>query len=151
MSEHRASVRWASEGEPFTYDEYGRAHTVRVGSGATLDASAAPEYRGHADRINPEEMLVSALASCHMLTFLAIAARKRLPVLRYEDDAVGTLAKNTEGRLALTEVVLRPRITFAEGVAVTQQTLDAMHALAHANCFIASSCRTAVRVESLIG
>lgn len=144
-------MRWASQGEPFTYDTYGRDHALTFGSGQSITASAAPEYKGSAGLTNPEELLVSALAGCHMLTFLAIAARKKLAVTAYEDDAVGLLDKNAEGRLAVTTVILRPRITFADGAVVTPESLAKMHELAHANCFIANSCRCDVRVEPLIG
>src|SRR5258706_12765858 len=113
MSEHRARIHWARKGEAFTYGGYARAHRWRFHGGAEVEASAAPEYRGDAALPNPEEALVAALSSCHMLTFLAIAARKRLTVESYEDDAVGHMEKNAEGKLAVTRVELRPRIVFS--------------------------------------
>lgn len=151
MSEHRAHVRWQNDGAPFTYDTFSRDHALAFGSGQSVSASSAVEYKGTPSHVNPEELLVSALASCHMLTFLSIATRKRLEVISYEDHAVGTLGKNEDGRIAVTDVVLRPRIAFREGTVVTEETLAKMHELAHANCFIASSTRCRVRVEPLIG
>jgi organic hydroperoxide reductase OsmC/OhrA len=115
MSEHHASVRWTRTTPDFTYDTYDRGHQVRYGSGIEVPASAAADFKGDPTRVNPEEAFVGALSSCHMLTFLAIAARKHLVVERYEDDAVGTLDKNAEGRLAVTKVVLHPRVTFDPG------------------------------------
>ena len=148
MSEHRAHIAWRREGAGFDYASFSRDHRWRLGSGATLDASAAPEYRGpnSAGGVDPEEALVASIASCHMLTFLAVAARRRLIVDRYEDEAVGVLGKNAEGRLAMTRVVLSPRIGFAGGTPPTDE-LDRLHALAHRNCFIANSVRCEVRVE----
>lgn len=151
MSEHRARVLWVNGDAPFTYDTFSRDHALAFGSGQEVRASSATEYKGSADRVNPEELLVSALASCHMLTFLSIATRKRLAVLRYQDEAVGVLGKNEDGRIAVTDVTLRPEVTFEAGIDVSAETLEKMHALAHANCFIASSCRCRVRVLPLIG
>src|SRR5258705_186844 len=112
MSEHRTQVRGARGAEPFGYETYDRTHRWRFAGGTELDASAAPEYRGRAELPNPEEALVAALSSCHMLTFLAIAARRRFVVDRYDDDAVGHMEKNADGKLAITRVELRPRVVF---------------------------------------
>jgi organic hydroperoxide reductase OsmC/OhrA len=146
MSEHRAQISWQRGGVDFGYETYSRDHDWRFGAGPSLRASAAPEYRGSAALPNPEEALVAALSSCHMLTFLAIAARKGLTVDAYDDEAVGHLEKNAEGRLAVTRVVLRPRVRFA-GAAPDAATLAALHESAHRGCFIANSVKTDVRVE----
>jgi organic hydroperoxide reductase OsmC/OhrA len=147
MSEFSARVSWSRNDVPFTYETYDRNHDWVTGSGVPIPASAAPDYRGAADRVNPEEAFVAALAGCHMLTFLAVAARKQLVVERYEDNASGVLAKNAEGRLAMTEVVLRPRVVFGGDRAPDAAELARMHETAHRGCFIASSVRTEVRVE----
>jgi organic hydroperoxide reductase OsmC/OhrA len=97
--------------------------------------------------VNPEEALVAALSSCHMLTFLAIAAKRRFSLDSYADDAIGYLEKNAAGQLAVTRVVLRPKIAWSPGVAVPQDVLDKMHHDAHAGCFIANSVKTDVTVE----
>jgi organic hydroperoxide reductase OsmC/OhrA len=147
MSEHHASVRWTRTSADFTYDSYNRAHDVTFKTGAiTLPGSAATEFRGDAGRVNPEEAYVSALASCHMLSFLAICARKRIAVDHYEDDAVGFLSKNANGKLWVSRVVLRPRIRFA-GTAPDTTALAALHHQSHAECFIANSVNTDVAVE----
>ena len=104
MSTHEASVLWARTTPDFLYDTYDRSHTVRYASGRTAEGSAAPDYKGDATRLNPEEALVGALSSCHMLTFLAICARKRLVVDRYECAAVGHLEKNAALSFTLTSV-----------------------------------------------
>jgi organic hydroperoxide reductase OsmC/OhrA len=145
MTELRASLRWQRTTPDFTYDGYDRGHAVRFGSGIEVPASAAEEFKGDPKRVNPEEMFVAALSSCHMLTFLAIAARKRLVVEAYEDDAVGWLEKNADGRLAMTRVVLRPRVRFAGEVSAEQ--LAKMHDKAHENCFIALSVKSDVTIE----
>ncbi|HKC51860.1 MAG TPA: OsmC family protein [Myxococcota bacterium] len=149
MSEHRARIHWARKGEAFTYESYARAHRWRFHGGAEVEASAAPEYRGDAALPNPEEALVAALSSCHMLTFLAIAARKRLTVESYEDDAVGHMEKNAEGKLAVTRVELRPRIVFSGERQPTPDEIAKLHESAHHGCFIANSVRTEVTVVPL--
>lgn len=147
MSRHLAAVSWARTTPDYTYDSYDRGHTVTFGSGHAVPASSAAEFKGDATRVNPEEQLVGALSSCHMLTFLAISARKRLVVDSYVDSAEGFLEKNAEGRLSVTRVVLRPRVTFAPGTEVNAEALAHLHEAAHTNCFIAQSVKTDVTVE----
>jgi organic hydroperoxide reductase OsmC/OhrA len=147
MSEHHASLRWTRTSSDFTYERYNRAHTVTFKSGAImLPGSAAPAFRGDADRVDPEEAFVASLSACHMLTFLAICARKRLTVDSYEDDAVGYLEKGTGGKLWIARVVLHPRIGFAAGTLVDDATLAQIHHLSHEECFIANSVKTDVSV-----
>jgi len=146
VSEHRVSIAWQRESPDFTYESYNREHGVRFEGGVSLRASAAPEYGGQAGCPNPEEALVFALASCHMLTFLAIAAKRKWIVERYDDDAIGTLAKNEHGKLAVTEVVLRPRVTWG-GQAPAHEAIVRAHEASHRECFIANSVRTEIRVE----
>jgi organic hydroperoxide reductase OsmC/OhrA len=146
MSEHRTQIRWARGQAPFTYETYDRTHRWRFAGGTELDASAAPEYRGRAELPNPEEALVAALSSCHMLTFLAIAARKRMTVDSYEDAAVGHMEKNADGKLAITRVELRPRVRFSGDKQPDAAEIAKMHEVSHRECFIANSVRTEVSV-----
>lgn len=147
MSEHHAGVRWARSSPDFTYDSYNRAHELRFKDGAlVVVASSAPEFRGDAQRVNPEEAFVASLSSCHMLTFLAICARKRLTVDSYEDDAVGHLEKGADGKLSVTRVTLRPRVRFAAGTVVDAASLADIHHKSHGECFIANSVKTDVAV-----
>jgi organic hydroperoxide reductase OsmC/OhrA len=147
MSEHHAEVNWRRTSADFTYESYNRAHEIIVGSGLKLPASAAPEFRGDPDRLNPEDAFVASLSACHMLTFLAIAARKRLSLDSYEDSAIGWLEKNDSGKLAITRVTLRPRVKWSVGVEVSNEALAVMHRDSHNNCFLANSVKTAVTVE----
>ncbi len=147
MSEHRASVVWKRTSADFTYDTYNRAHEVRYKSDAiVVPSSSAPEFRGDADRVDPEEAFVASLSACHMLTFLAICARKRITVESYEDDAVGYLEKDG-GTLWITRVTLRPRVRFAAESRVDERTLADIHHKSHEECFIANSVKTDVTVE----
>jgi len=147
MSEHSATVAWRRETEDFAIETYQREHTWSFPGGSEVSASAAPDYQGDPACVDPEEAFVASLASCHMLTFLAIAAGRRFVVDRYSDAAVGTLAKNEDGRLAITRVVLRPSIAFGGEKTPSADELERMHERAHRACFIANSVRTEVVVE----
>lgn len=147
MSEHHAGVRWTRTSADFTYDSYNRTHDILFKSGGIrLSASSAPAFRGDADRVDPEEAYVASLASCHMLTFLAICARKRLTVESYDDDAVGALDKGANGKLWLARVTLRPKVIFAPGAAPDQSALSELHRASHEECFIANSVKTDITV-----
>jgi organic hydroperoxide reductase OsmC/OhrA len=146
MGEHRVRVAWTRDTPDFTYETYGRDHAWTFKDGVTVAASAAREWRGSPGRIDPEEALVAAIASCHMLSFLAIAARKRHIVDAYQEDAAGYLEKNELGRLAVTRVVLRPRIVFGGDWAPMDAALRKMHDQAHRECFIANSVKTNITV-----
>lgn len=147
MSEHRATVDWKRETPEFTYESYNRDHDWAFDAGVVVRASAAPAYLGSASFVDPEEAFVASLASCHMLTFLAIAARKKLVVDAYRDEAVGVLAKDAAGRLAITRVTLRPVVAFGGATAPGPDELRQLHDHAHHACFIANSVKTEVVVE----
>jgi len=151
MSTHHASVVWKRTSADFAYDNYNRAHEVRFkGGDIVLAGSAAPAFKGDADRVDPEEAFVASLSACHMLTFLAICSRKRLTLDSYEDDAEGTLEKRGDGKFWMGHVILRPRVRFAAGTSVDAATLADIHHKAHEDCFIANSVTTDVAVEPRI-
>lgn len=147
MNPFVASLKWDRKAAAFTYKEYDRTHEVTYGSGATIRASAAPDFLGKAELVNPEETLVGAASSCHMLTFLAIAARKKLTLDKYVDVAHGVLEKGAGGKFWVSKITLKPEITWAPGVTVDAETMKALHHEAHENCFIANSVKSAIVVE----
>lgn len=148
MSPHHASVVWTRTSADFTYDTYNRAHEIRFKDGAiTIPGSGAPMFKGDAERVDPEEAFVASLAACHMLTFLALCARKRLTVEAYEDNAEGFLDKGANGKLQMTRVTLKPRVRFAAGTEVDAAKLADIHHKSHEECFIANSVKTDVAVE----
>ena len=142
MAEHRIVLNWSRGDTPFTYEAYPRNHTISFKNGAPVIFSAAPAYKGDASKGDPEDMLVASLSSCHMLSFLAIATKKKVTVESYEDDAVGFL-ENDGGKLWIARVILRPKVVSSADAA----TLEQIHHLAHDACFIANSVKTAVTVE----
>ncbi len=147
MSQHHATIEWHRGDVDFTYEAYSRDHGWIFPGGIEIAASAAPAFKGSPDRVDPEEAFVAAIASCHMLTFLALAARKGIVIHRYHDRAVGLLEKNDEGRLAVTKVTLRPEIDFG-GEPPDEPALAQLHQQSHHGCFIANSVRTTITVES---
>lgn len=147
MAEHRARIQWQRSGEDFSYETYSRNHFWAFADGIQVPASAAPAFLGDPGRVDPEEAFVAALSSCHMLSFLAIASRKRFVVETYEDNAVGFLEEGNSGKLAMTRVILRPKVTFGGERVPTADQAARMHHQAHEECFIANSVNTEVSVE----
>jgi organic hydroperoxide reductase OsmC/OhrA len=146
MSEHKATIHWNRQGTDFTYKEYTRDHVWKFDGGTEVRASAAPQFLGNDSLVDPEQGFVAALSSCHMLTFLALAARDGFVVDDYEDDAVGHMTRNAEKRMAITRVVLQPKITWG-GEPPDAEQLDTLHENAHKHCFIANSVTTKVEVH----
>lgn len=151
MSEYRAQTEWRRRAdEVFTDNRYGRRHLLRFDGGVELPASSStsvvPLPYSDASAVDPEEMFVASLSSCHLLWFLSLAAKAGWRVDHYVDDATGTMARNAEGRVAMTQVTLRPRVGFA-GAAPSRAELEALHHRAHEECFIANSVKTEVRCE----
>jgi organic hydroperoxide reductase OsmC/OhrA len=146
MSEHKVTVQWNRQDTPFTAKEYTRDHVWKFDGGSEVHASAAPQYLGNESLVDPEQAFVASLSSCHMLTFLSLAARDGFVVEDYRDEAVGMMERNAEKRIAITRVVLRPAIRWG-GEAPDQERLDQLHENAHKHCFIANSVTTKIEVE----
>lgn len=146
MSEHHARISFTHSSGSFADKSFSRDHQWHFKGDQQLLASSAPGFNGNPDAVDPEDAFTASLASCHMLTFLAIAAVKGFEVLAYTDDAVGTLDKNADGRLAMVRVVLRPRVEFGERKPSAEE-LNGLHERAHKGCFIANSVQTEVTIE----
>ncbi len=152
--EYRATIRWMrGEGETFSDNRYSRGHAWMFDGGIEVPASASPSVvplpLSREDAVDPEEAFVAAISSCHMLTFLSIAAKKRLVVDRYEDRALGIMTKNENGKLFVSKVTLDPVIKFSGDKMPTPEQIADMHHLAHKECFIANSVLTDVVVAGI--
>lgn len=152
MSEYVAKILWQKPaGEAFIDNEYSRHHLWEFDGGLTVPASASPHIvpppMSVEENVDPEEAYVAALSSCHMLWFLAIAARRKYVVESYVDTAKGVMAENAEGKLAMTLVTLRPKVAFAADTTPEPGKVANMHYLAHENCFIANSVKTEIMIE----
>jgi len=150
VTQHRATVEWTAGGGAFTQNRYSRAHSLRFDGGAVVPGSASPqvvpEPMSDPAGVDPEELLVASASSCHMLWFLDLARQAGLDVASYRDEAVGTLGRGNDGRLAITRIVLTPHVEFA-GEAPDGAALERLHHEAHERCFIASSLKTEIVVE----
>jgi organic hydroperoxide reductase OsmC/OhrA len=136
--------------EPFIDSKYSRAHTWTFDGGITLAASASPHVvplpMSDEFAVDPEEAFIASLSSCHMLWFLSLAVEKGYIVESYEDHAEGVLAKNEEGRLAMTKVTLKPNIIFATSYSPSPEEIQELHHSAHEKCFLANSVKTKITV-----
>lgn len=147
MGEHTAIVEWTRGDQGFADGSYSRAHDWTFDGGAVVRGSSAPPVP-HSDptAVDPEEAVVAALSSCHMLFFLAFAAKAGLTVDRYRDEPVAELGRDERGRTSLLTAVLRPRIIFS-GEQPDAAVIAELHERSHRYCYIANSLRTEVRVE----
>ena len=146
MDKFIIKIDWQRSTEDFTYETFNRSHLLHVGGDQTIHNSAAPEFKGVKDTTNPEELLAASLASCHMLTFLAIASKSGYTADNYQCQAEAFLEKNTNGKMAVSKITLRPNISFSGDKFPTTDQLKSLHDKAHANCFIAQSINTLVNV-----
>jgi len=155
MARYSASIRWQRGEQLFTDNRYSRAHTWTFDGGIVVPGSSSPHVvpvpGSDPHAVDPEEAFVASLSSCHMLWFLSIAAGRGFRVDDYADEALGTMARNAEGKLAMTRVVLRPRVVFSGDPRPGPADLAAMHHEAHAECFIANSVKTEVTCEPVEG
>jgi organic hydroperoxide reductase OsmC/OhrA len=153
MSQYTALIKWERNGAAFTDNRYSRGHSWTFDGGIEVRGSASPHVvplpLSVLEAIDPEEAFVAALASCHMLWFLSIAAKQGFVVESYRDEATGVMAKNADDKLAMTQVMLRPRVMFSGEKRPSAAQHEGMHREAHEQCFIASSVKTDVRCEAV--
>ena len=150
--EYRATVTWKRDGGAvFTDQRYSRGHTWSFDGGITVPGSSSPHSvklpYSVAEAVDPEEAFVAALSSCHMLTFLYVAAKQGYVIDAYADEAVGVMTRNEHGKMWVSWVTLAPAIIFAGEKRPTPAQFDELHHLAHEECFIANSVKSEVVVQ----
>ena len=149
--EYTASIHWTRGNAPFTDNRYSRAHRWSFDGGVEVPASSSPKVvrvpLSAEAAVDPEEALVAALSSCHMLWFLSLAAGGGWRVDEYRDAAAGVMGKNAAGRTAMVRVTLRPKVTFSGERLPTHADILQLHHRAHEECYIANSVTTEVRTE----
>ena len=150
MANYTATVQWSRDGADFLSNKYSREHQWTFDGGATVKGSSSPHVvpvpYSNLAAVDPEEALVVALASCHMLSFLYIAGKRGFVVDAYRDEASGRMVKNAAGKYWMSEVTLHPKILFSGDNTPDRPEIAAMHHAAHEECFIANSVKTDVRV-----
>lgn len=151
MQRYLASISWERGDQPFIDNRYSRRHRLRFDGGVEVPASSSPhvvrEPLSDPTAVDPEELFVAALSSCHMLWFLSIAAQAGFRVDDYVDHAEGVMARDASGRMAMTQVTLRPRVTCSGDRLPSPEEFERLHHQAHEECFIANSIRADVRCE----
>jgi organic hydroperoxide reductase OsmC/OhrA len=151
MKRFEATLAWQRGDQAFTDQRYSRAHRWTFDGGLDVPASSSPLSvpvpLSDPAAVDPEEALVAAAASCHMLFFLSLAAARGYVVERYDDHAVGELDLDAGGRMAMTRIVLRPAIAFGAARQPDRAALAELHHEAHARCYIANSLKGDIVVE----
>lgn len=155
MSEYFAKVSWLrARDEMYIDNKYSRGHEWIFDGGMIVQASSSvhivPLPYSVAANVDPEEAFVASLSSCHMLFFLSIAAKNRYVVDAYLDAAVGIMEKDSEGKIAMTKVTLRPHVKFSGDKKPSLEQLEKMHRQSHAQCFIANSVKTQIVTEIIV-
>lgn len=152
MSTYSALIKWNRDSsEKFVDNQYSRAHTWEFDGGVEVPASSSPHIvplpYSVAENVDPEEAFIAALSSCHMLVFLAIAAKRGYVVEQYVDDCEGLLETGEDGRVAITKVTLKPVIIFTPNKVPSPSQLEKLHHMSHQQCFIANSVSSEVNTE----
>ena len=154
MAQHTATILWNRNGAVFSDGKYSRGHTWKFDGGVEVPASSAPDAvkppMSVVEAVDPEEAVVAALASCHMLWFLALARKHGYVVDSYRDEPSAELAKNAEGKLTLTVATLRPQVVFSGEKRPIPEQFESLHHEAHDQCYVANSLKTEVRVEPVM-
>lgn len=143
-------IHWESQiDEHFVKGKYSRSHLWELESGSQIEASSSvhvvPLPYSNPKLIDPEEAFVCSVASCHMLFFLSIAAKKKINILQYDDSPIGVLSKNISNEMAMTEIILQPKVVTAEET--SKSVLTKIHELAHKHCFIAKSINSKITIN----
>lgn len=153
MHKYEATVAWKRGEQKFSDNRYSRAHEWIFDGGAHVPASSSPLSvpvpMSDPAAVDPEEALVAAASSCHMLFFLSIAAKHGFIIDSYVDQAFAVMDKDGSGKIAITRITLCPEIVFSGERRPEQAELDAIHHEAHERCFIANSLKSEVVVESV--
>jgi len=151
VSEYSATIRWRRGDKSFIDNSYSREHDWEFDGGAVVAASASPDIvplpMSVAENVDPEEAFVASIASCHMLFFLSIAAKRGFVIDNYTDEAAGMMEKRVDGKIAMTKVTLRPNAVYSGTKKPQRLEVEKMHHEAHELCFIANSVQTIIETE----
>jgi organic hydroperoxide reductase OsmC/OhrA len=155
MAEHTATIHWFRDnGTNFIDNRYSRAHSWTFDGGAEICASSSPHVvpipMSEPSAVDPEEVFIASLSSCHMLWFLSIAAKRGFIVNEYLDKACGIMGKNSEGKVAITNITLSPEVTFQGDNRPSYADIESMHHAAHESCYIASSVKSEIHCNPII-
>lgn len=152
MSTYTATLTWRRDEQPFSDGKYSRGHEIAFDGGVTVPASSSPHVvrppLSREDAVDPEEMFVASLSSCHALFFLDFARRAGFVIDTYVDTAEGVLEKGADGRMQMTKITLKPKVTWSGDKRPSAEDIEALHHKSHEACFIANSVKADVVVEA---
>ena len=147
MSKISIDLIWKLEGGDMSPGKYSNKHEITFTPNTKIVADSAPDWRGNELNTNPEQTLAASLSSCHMMTFLALAAKMNWPVKTYKDTAIATLGKNIKGLMSVTKIELNPKVVFSNGFSVDVSKMREVQDRAHRYCFISNSLSNEVKVK----
>ena len=146
MSDLSISVEWTLQEEELKPGIFSKNHKIKINDNY-FNAGPAPEYGGMENEINPEQSLAAAISSCHMMTFLSLAAKMRWPVQSYTDKAFAFLSKNSKGKMFVNKIELNPNIVFKSDFSVSKEEMDKIQDRSHRYCFVANSLSEEVEIK----
>ena len=145
MSELSINIEWNLQEESLKPETFSKNHKIYINDNI-FNAGSAPEYGGKENEINPEQSLAASISSCHMMTFLALAAKMRWPVKSYKDKVLAFLGKNSKGKMCVNKIELNPKIVFEGDFSVSSEEMDKMQDRSHRYCFVANSLSDEVEI-----
>tara|TARA_B100001173_G_C15871759_1_gene497564 strand:- start:134 stop:583 length:450 start_codon:yes stop_codon:yes gene_type:complete len=146
MTKISIDLSWKLGDGKMTPGNYSNQHQIIFTPNIKITGDSAPDWRGNELNSNPEQTLAASLSSCHMMTFLALAAKMNWPVLSYNDNAIATLGKNSKGQMSVTKLELNPIVKFSDKFSVNSDEMKKVQDRAHRYCFIANSLSEEVKV-----
>tara|TARA_Y100000817_G_scaffold307557_1_gene294162 strand:- start:1095 stop:1544 length:450 start_codon:yes stop_codon:yes gene_type:complete len=146
MSKISIDLIWNLGKDKMTPGNYSNRHEIIFTPNVKITGDSAPDWRGDESNINPEQTLAASLSSCHMMTFLALAAKMNWPVIAYKDNAIATLGKNSKGKMSVTKIELNPKIKFSNGFSIDKEEMKKIQDRSHRYCFVANSLSDEVKV-----
>ena len=146
MSKISIDLIWKLNKGELSPEKYSNQHEIIFTPNMKIIADSAPDWRGSELNSNPEQSLAASVSSCHMMTFLALAAKMNWPVINYKDNAIATLGKNSKGLMSVTKIELNPKVEFSGGFSVDSEEMKKVQERAHRYCFIANSLSDEVKV-----
>ncbi len=151
MHKHESTILWERKDQNFVDNKYSRAHLWEF-DGVKVPASSSPTVlpvpMSSLEAIDPEEALVAATSSCHMLFFLFMAAKQGFVVDSYRDQAYGEMGKNAEGKTLMSKITLRPKIEFSGSKQPSASEITEVHQKAHEQCFIGNSIKSEIVIAA---
>ena len=146
MNELSISLQWVLQEDELKPEAFSKNHKIQINNNL-INAGSAPQYGGKKNELNPEQSFAASISSCHMMTFLALAAKMRWPVISYKDKAFAYLGKNSKGKMCVNKIELNPIIKFNKNFTVSKNEMEKMQDRSHRYCFVANSLSDEVEIK----